>query len=443
MENAPLNAGFGRVDITPRLGVRLGGYGLKERPAEEILDNLHSTAMVFEQDGLKAAVINLDWICVDEEIVERIRSDVSARTGIPPSHVTVCATHSHSVPNTLSMHGWGDRELGYIDEVMPSIVRSVELACEDLVEIEAGFATTESLAGVSRRGIQENGKVNFTGSPGDPFDPTMTAVHFRDKAGVCKGIVVHYGAHGTAMGINRIVSRDWCGVMKDRIEPQFKAPVVFLNGAIGDVGPRTNCLQKDGGLGAGGGDGVHSVREVGYRAATDAIRALISIKEWRPSLSLGVHVEDIFIPYAPLMPLAEAESKKVELESKKGEWGGPMCEYGYYRDVIDAWRKPMLKGRGFKQVVTSIGPLALVPMPGEPFSSIVLRIRKGSPYQHTLCCSVANGSIGYMPTREARARGGYEPWVGRAFGAYLLADDSDDALVMENLRVLRNSRKGG
>ena len=41
-----LKAGFGRTDITPELGVRLGGYGVKERPAEEIFDHLHSTTVV-------------------------------------------------------------------------------------------------------------------------------------------------------------------------------------------------------------------------------------------------------------------------------------------------------------------------------------------------------------------------------------------------------------
>jgi hypothetical protein len=68
---------------------------------------------------------------------------------------------------------------------------------------------------------------------------------------------------------------------------------------------------------------------------------------------------------------------------------------------------------------------------------LVERIRQGSPFQYTLCCSVSNGSVSYLPTREARHRGGYECWVGRAGGAYLLADTIDDALVEQNLKLLR------
>ena len=433
--NNELKAGFWRTDVTPELGVRLGGYGVKERPAEEIIDRLNSTAMVLEQYGLTVAVINLDWICIEEEVVERIRCGVNQRTGIPEKNVSVCTTHSHSVPNTLNFWGWGEQENAYIDAVLPEIIRSVELAKQNLCKVKAGFAVTESLTGVNRRGTTENGSVSFCADANGFFDPTMTVVHFKSESGDA-GILVHYGAHGTAMGCNRQVSRDWCGVMKDRIESQFKAPVLFLNGAIGDVGPRTNH-RSGGGLSAGVGDGIHAVREVGYRAATDAIRALLSIKEWRGDLKLEVLTEDIFLPYAPLTPLADAELELAKWEPRKEEWGTPMCEYKHNSAVIEAHKQPLLKGRNFTQTITCLGPLAIVPMPGEMFSGISLRIRHGSPFQYTLCCSVSNGSISYLPAREARHRGGYECWVGRACNAYLLADNIDDALVEENLKLLR------
>lgn len=430
-----VKAGFGRTDVTPQLGVRLGGYGVKERPAEEILDRLHATAMVLEQNGVMAAVINLDWICIEEDLVERIRVGVNQLTGIPKPNISVCVTHSHSVPNTLNFWGWGDRENAYIDSVLPEVIRSVALAKDNLREVEAGFAVTECLAGVNRRGITEDGSINFRADPNGSFDPTLTVMHLRDQSGDV-GILVHYGAHGTAMGVNRVVTRDWCGVMKDRIESQYAAPVLYLNGAIGDVGPRTN-YRAEGGLSAGVGDGIHSIREVGYRAATDAIRALMSIREWRKDLTLEVLTEEIFLPYAPLKPLADAQRDMAQWEPQKEEWGAPMCEFMYNQAVIEAHQKPLLKGRTFSQTITRIGPLAIVPMPGEMFSGISLRIRQGSPFQYTLSCSVSNGSVSYLPAREARHRGGYECWVGKAGGAYLLADTIDDALVDQNLKLLR------
>lgn len=438
-----LKVGFARTDITPELGVRLGGYGVRERPAEEILDRLHATAVVLEQGGLAAVLVNLDWICVEEDVVARVRGEVNRRTGIPVQNVTVCATHSHSVPNTLNFRGWGEVEQAYVEAALPEIVRAVVEARGKVIPARVGFGVTESRAGVNRRGVREDGGLNFTADPHGSFDPCLTVAHFRDEAGADLGIVVHYGAHGTAMGNNRLVSRDWCGVMKDRIESQFPVPVAFFNGAIGDVGPRTNFLRA-GGLCAGAGDGVHAVREVGYRAATDALEALVSIREWRACLELAVLTEDVFLPYAPLPPRAEAERELARWEPRKDKWGAPMCEYYYHKAVLDAHEQPPLAGRSFTQTVTALGPLAIVPMPGEMFAGISLRIRAASPYQHTLCCSVSNGSLSYLPTREARHRGGYETWVGRAGGAYLLADNIDDVLVTENLKLLRKlAARGG
>ncbi len=434
-----LKAGFGRTDITPQMGVRLGGYAIEKRPAEQIFDNLHSTTMVLEQNNLKSVIISLDWICIEEYLVERIRSDINKRTGILKKHISVCTTHSHSVPNTLNYWGWGDCEDAYVNSVLPEISRSVDIALEDLQEVEIGIAAAESLVGVNRRSIGEDNTINFRCNPNGSFDPAMTVMHFINSNGN-SGFIVHYGAHCTAMGSNRMVSRDWPGIMKDRIESQFNAPVLFLNGAIGDVGPRTNFYKESSfpknGFFESVGDGIESVREVGYRAATDAIRALVSIKEWRSDLKLNILVEDIFLPYTPLEPLKKAKAAKVEWEVRKNEFGTPMCEYMHACSVIEAHKGTPINGRNFTQTITQIGPVVIVPMPGEMFSGISLRIRQQSPFQHTLCCSVSNGSLGYFPTREARHRGGYEVWVCKSVGPYLLADTIDDVLVAENTKLL-------
>ena len=51
-----LYAGFGRVDITPMMGIRLQGYYV-ERVAEGILDNLEINALALACDE-RTAVFN-------------------------------------------------------------------------------------------------------------------------------------------------------------------------------------------------------------------------------------------------------------------------------------------------------------------------------------------------------------------------------------------------
>lgn len=89
------------------------------------------------------------------------------------------------------------------------------------------------------------------------------------------------------------------------------------------------------------------------------------------------------------------------------------------------------------RTITRLGPLALVPFPGRPFAEIVLRLRQASPFAYTLCASTSCGNNGYFVTRESLHRGGYENWVDKALGAYLLADGIDDVLVESNLKLLR------
>ncbi|OGV56868.1 MAG: hypothetical protein A2017_05015 [Lentisphaerae bacterium GWF2_44_16] len=433
-----LRAGFGRTDITPELGVLLGGYSL-ERPAERILDNLHSTALMIEESGRTAIVMNLDWVEISEETVALLRDKINQAIGVKQEHINISVSHSHSTPNTVSCWGWGDADQKYIDSVLDTIVQSAIIAQDHLQEVEVGFATTESLAGVSRRRISENHGFDYSADERELFDPEMTVVRFRNN-GKEAGIVVHYGAHCTAMGANRLVSRDWCGIMKDRLEGQFNAPVLFLNGAIGGVGPRTNVRMGKNNLAAGVGDGINSVYEVGYRAATDAMRALLSIKEWRKDLKLNVHVEDITIPYAPLSQLKEAHAMVAKYESIKKPYGQDMCLYKHYMAVIEAHKGEMIKSRKFTQSVIAFGPLAIVPFPGEVFPGITLRIKHDSPFLHTLCSSITNGYWSYLHTREAIHRDQnqrFEIWSTKMMSPYSFADNIDDVLVEQNLQLLR------
>jgi len=432
--SSSLKAGVGRSDVTPALGTRLGGYGTKDRPAESVHDPLHSTALVLERPPAKAAVISLDWLMIDEEDTETIRRGVHERTGIDPHAVTVCAIQTHTAPCTHTSWGWGGKEARYVAEALGKIIDSVAAADEALQPARVGIATTDSQVGVNRRGILKDSNTAFIADPHGQYDPTMTVLRFESDGGPI-ATLVHYGAHNTAMGQLRVVSRDWAGVMIDRVEQLTGAPVMFVNGAVGDVGPRVNFL-RNGDFSAGVGDGPLAAMEVGFRAATDAMRAHQSIKEFRGDLPLQTVSREIELPHAPLPEVSEARRQLADAEATKDQWGAPMRDYMYWRAVLDAHDKPPRSTRTFHQTITRVGPVVLVPFPGEPFAGIVLRVRRFSPFAYTLCASTTNGSLGYFVTREARHRGGYEVQSSRGNGPYLLAENIDDVLVTENLNLL-------
>jgi hypothetical protein len=137
--------------------------------------------------------------------------------------------------------------------------------------------------------------------------------------------------------------------------------------------------------------------------------------------------------------LEEAHRQLRAAEKHKDEYGRGMGEYKHWQAVIQAHANSPLPGKRYRQVITSLGPAAIVPIPGEPFAETVLRLRQYSPAQYTLCASTSCGSNGYFATRESLHRGGYEVWVAKALGAYILAENIDDVLVEENVKLVRQA----
>lgn len=424
-----LHVGFARTEITPALGTPLGGYPVEDRVAEHIRDPLHANALVLERSGVKVALLSLDWIIIEEAEVDAIRQAVAAQSDIVPENVTICAIQTHSAPRTLSAFGWGDKVADYVQTALPKIVAAVIAAAQQLQPATVGIGTTHSDVGVNRRQIREDHTVALGVNPWGPYDSVMTVLRFEGRQGPI-ATLVHYGAHPTVLsGKSRVVSRDWPGIMVDRMEELTGAPVLFINGAVGDVAPRTNYLGAV-------GDGESALLETGTRAATDALRAYRAIKEFR-DLELATLTRPLIFPYRPLPDLATAQQGLLAATSNKDRWGQAMCDYRHWQAVIAAHAGESATGAHFTQTITQLGPVALVPFPGEPFTEIVLRLRVASPFAHTLCASTTNGSFGYFVTRESLHRGGYEVWVARAFGAHILAENIDDVLVEANLHLLR------
>jgi hypothetical protein len=52
-------------------------------------------------------------------------------------------------------------------------------------------------------------------------------------------------------------------------------------------------------------------------------------------------------------------------------------------------------------------------LPGEIFVELGLAIKEASPFRCTIIAELANGAIGYIPTKKAFEQGNYEPVSAR------------------------------
>ncbi len=427
-----LKIGVGRRNITPAIGALLMGYADAhgQRVAKSVRDPLHVTSLVIESEDRLAALISLDLCMVEDRLVQSIRTGIADRTHIDETNVIMHATHTHCAPRTASRWGWGDVDEYYVNEIMlPETVAATVEAAQQLVPARVGYAETRCDVGIARRSLNENHDVVLGQQAWGVYDPTMTVLRIDGPDGPLAN-VIHYGAHPTVFNkASRVVSRDWPGIMIDRVEELTGATTLYFNGGIGDVAPRTNSRRAV-------GDGTEAALwEAGAVAALDAIRAWRSIKELR-DVKMHTRTGTFEIPYQPLTPLDEARRKLAEWEPQKNGPGAGVAEYRHWQAVIEAHSRPPLSSKVYQQTIATLGPAVFVPFPGEPFAELSLRLREASPFQHTLGLSTSCGDNGYLFTREAAARGGYEVWVNRVFGANLLADHVGDTLVQENVDLL-------
>lgn len=427
-----LKVGFGRQEITPPLGTLLMGYASATRTALRVRDPLYSSALVFDDMGTRTALVSLDVCIIGDEFIRQIREAATKATGIPGANILLCSTHTHSGPCTARAWGWNEPDFPYINELfIPRVVKSIQEAAAAPKPARIGIATTSSNAGVARRGISGDHQMGWHNRTWDIHDPTMTVIRIQGANDAIANIV-HYGAHPTVFnGSTRAISRDWPGVVVDRMQSLTGAPTLFINGAFGDIAPRTAFQYA-----VADGDGESGLAETGGVASLDAMRAWREIKDFRDARAI-THTSNYLMPYRELPSLDEAKREVARLEPHKDEYGLNMAGYTYWNRVVAAHSNGPSKGKLFLQTLLAIGPAVFVPVPGEPFADTTLRLRELSPFQYTLVAGMSGGANGYFYTRDSLHRGGYEVDVAKAMSEYLFVENIEDVLITENMKMLK------
>ncbi len=427
---ATFKVGAGREIITPPVGARLYGYTL-DVFSESVNDELTVTAIAFEQEE-RAMMISATICLMDTQLSNEIRAQVSVATGVPTTQIILSATHTHSGPCAAGNTGWGPPDRGFCDNILlPKTIKAAKTAIQRLEPALLGTGVLQSKIGINRRQLNKDNKVSLGQNPWGCYDPNLTVLSFKNLEDTPIANIVHYGAHCTAAGKNTEITRDWAGLMIDRLDMESGAVTAFFNGAEGDVGPRLSNGQTVGNM--------EHVNELGKIAAQDVAKAYKGINDYAPG-TLRCVADEIRLPYAPIMPLNDAKTK---FEAFKGEKKINLSgrTYGYLTELLKAYETglPSEKHFAFSQTIINIGPVVFIPFPFEFFSEISLRLRQYSPYEHTLCIGCANGNNGYLPTQDQLCRGGYEIEMFLTSGVLTLAADSDYNIIKENLRILEES----
>jgi len=252
-----MKAGFGKSDITPRLGVQLAGYGpYRNRAAQEIVSPLKARAMMVVQGKVRVVVVSVELTGLPRALDRRIREQVAKLTRVRASDVFLSVTHTHSAPSVGGMLGWGEADAVYVETLPSRVAAAAVEAKSHLTEIEwrqgeatgAGIAVNrETDAGFALKAdFGERMKSSWRPEYPEQTDPSVRVLAaYADHKLV--GLLHHFGCHPVVYGEKtNAVHGDFVGEASRRLESVHEGAVaLFLPGALGDINPKLNHRNPD------------------------------------------------------------------------------------------------------------------------------------------------------------------------------------------------------
>jgi neutral ceramidase len=456
---ASLRVGAAAVLITPEAGTPMAGY-YTARAAEGVHDDLYAKAIVLEQDGVKAALVACDLISMPRGVVERAREQVERETHIPGSHVMISATHSHTGPvltfgsSRDPAEGDGrDKSRRYTDSLPGLIAQSVKEADGRLAPASASVGVgREAHLSFNRRYFMRDGTVGWNPGklnpkilrPAGPIDPEVPVVYFESAATgpeEAKGgkdakaapnpkpiaTYVNFAMHlDTTGGLQ--ISADYAFTLS-KLLGRVKSPdmvTLFTIGTAGDINHIDVSTKRP-------QQGPQEAARIGTILAGETIKTYARL-EPVPSGALRVRSEMVKLDLPPVTADDIAKARKDA--TTFGKNAPTFLEKVNAFKVLDVAAREGKPQEVEVQVIALGDDLVWVSMPGEIFVELGLAVKKDSPFRHTIIAELANGAIGYIPTRRAFAEGNYEPVSARC------AAGSGERLVETALKLLKEAKEG-
>ena len=221
-------AGFGRRQIIPDPEsdepLYIAGYnnGLQ---ITGVLDYCEARAVWLDTGAEGVLLIGVDCVALDSGTVKEIRS---ALKDIPNcAAINVYSTHTHAGIDTLGL--WGPigvdgKNSAYMDALIRAAAEAGREAFENRTKgrLYYGYAKTEEMYRDSREPIV--------------YDENLYQLRFRADSGNGHIRLFSYGAHPESLrGNNTLLSRDYAGMLCDKVSEQTGDHTLFAPGAIGGL----------------------------------------------------------------------------------------------------------------------------------------------------------------------------------------------------------------
>lgn len=405
-----MKAGTARIDITPADPVWMDGM-IRSHKSTGVHDRLYVKALALSS-GNRAedtfVIASADVCAIARADHEQICANVAGQTGISTEHIILAAIHNHSGPATVGHFNPKEKQYleYFIKQTTETILQAMCNLSPALVGCESGIENTISHY---RRLLAKDGHVIMNWEPYSADQIVGPLGKIDPEVGVLKvlsadadrkpfAILFNHAGHPNVMsGDNYFLSSEYPGLAEKIIERRLGGTAVFVNGAQGTMDI----------------DGLKDRDWKGMERVAGALAEAVLRVSPRIDIGSDVVVRGACARYTlPARRISQQELAWAEsiLAGTKGKLNALPDGVG------DDYKAALLKRlhvaqdvpHRIEQVCIVVGETAWISFPGELFTEIGVRIKRASPFAHTYIIGLANGDIGYVPTRKAVRQGGYE-----------------------------------
>lgn len=373
-----------KVDITPDEPKMLLGY--QARQSTGVHDRIYHRIVMLDDGITRFVLVSSDICVISPSEYDHMASLLLRRFGITPENFWWSLTHTHSAPEVgvpgLPEVFMGERYKHPVDTVYTSfveqrLIEGVEQAQRQLVKAKLGVGWGHSNANMNRRGIDVNGKVSLGMDPDRPVDRRIGLIRIDKEDGTPLVLLSNYAIHGTALnGANLKISGDVPGIVAEYVEEKTGAPLLFINGAAGNMAP------------------IYSTYSNPSAAHLSQFRVLLGDKILEANRQITYTTDKVRL-----------FAGKTIIETLRKENLGWPSDMGNYSRSIGNGRHLIKLPAGFLKINDDI---AIWSLPVELFCEISNEIRDRSPYPYTFYYGYTNGWLGYLPAAAEFKYGGYE-----------------------------------
>ncbi len=411
-DSSPAQAGWAEVEITPPLGIALGGRGGPETPADRVLDPLFAQVLyVRDAKGAGLVLASFDLIGLSHDWSDRIRTRLVHELGVDWDLVVLNASHTHSGPYVIRslMAGVGPPpqiEVDYLKSLEDKIVLAARAAARGLQPVKVEVFHGTSQVGINRWGKNEQGRSAMLPNPNAPFDEKVWVMKLTPLNGGPPAVVFSYSCHpvivyGYAFSA---ISADFPGATRKLLRESLgpKAHLQFVQGFAGDIRPRVLADLDQ--------DRFRKSKPADLdQAAHDLAGAVLTaLKAPGETLSLDIAgaADRPFLPRGKPPPRELYEKMRA----------AALVQTNAYRlAVSDYWLKRYATGEGFARgdawslgLIRLAGNQWIVHSGGEPCIEWRAKISQWLAPLNIVTWGYCQEANAYLPTEAMLPEGGYE-----------------------------------